>query len=140
MKTQKTNDCIAHAIHHALTLLHRIPDPSLISNDIADLPLPYALLPQIGAAYSLYITEVPRHLPLAYLDPSCIFIIIHRQPFTQNYHAITSQHHVLYCPQTNTYPDPSSLTGNVLAIYLCQPALTLGEAYAVAAPRSQETV
>ena len=131
---RKQNDCIAQSIAHALRHFSALPSSDLVINDLPDLALPYALLPQIACHYGLYVTEVPRSLPLSLLDPSCFFIIVTASPpsLSASHHVITSHNNVHYCPQTNSYIPPSELVGRVLAIYLCQPSLNLGTAYALA--------
>ncbi len=128
MPTNKTNDCIAQSLAHALRHFKALPDASLLYNDVPDIALPYAYIPQIAAHYGLYVTEVPRSLPLHLLDTSCFFLIVYNTGRSA-FHVITSTAGNLYDPQSRTYVPHTDLVGNVLAIYLCQPSLSLGEVY-----------
>lgn len=128
MRTDKTNDCIAQSITHALRHFKATPDTSLLINDLPDIALPYAYIPQIAAHYGLYVTEVPKALPLHLLDTSCFFLIVYNTGRSA-FHVITSTAGILYDPQSRAYVPHTELVGNVLAIYLCQPSLSLGEVY-----------
>lgn len=124
----KKQDCVAQALYHAqLTLCPQTVTPSLIANSLPDLPIPYAYLPQIAAHYQLYALELPRALPLHLIDSSAFHIVIIRQP-DATFHAITMRYNRFYDPQAQTQLSPETFYGNVVAIYLIQPSLSLESA------------
>lgn len=133
MKTNKSNDCIAHCIFHAIRSVRQLPEASLLYNDVPDIALPYQLIPQISAHYGLYVTEVPRSLPLHLLDQKLTFIIIYRpSALSDSFHAIISQNGDLFDPQRSCHVPFGDLIGRTIAIYLCQPSYSIGQAYAEA--------
>lgn len=138
MKTNRVNDCIAHCIFHALRSVRQLPDASILFNDVPDIALPYQLIPQIAAHYGLYVTEVPRSLPLHFLDQSLTFIIIYRTAYSaDSFHAIISQNGDLFDPQRSCHVPYADLIGRTIAIYLCQPSFSIGQAYAEAFTANQ---
>lgn len=123
---RKVNDCIPRSLAHAGLLLDLSGFYPLVNNSFPDITLPYAYIPQLGAAYNLYITEVPRTLPISLLQPDAVFIIVYTTK-THDLHAIVAHNHHFYDPQHQCDVPTSDLMGHIVAIYHCQRALSLAD-------------
>lgn len=119
-------DCVAKALEHASYLVDVPANADLLFVDQTT-PIPYALIPQLGASYRLYITELPKAIPLWLIKPESVLIVIYRA-WDNMMHAVVQHNNHIYDPQNDTHLKPEDILGRVVSIYLVMPALTIKDA------------
>lgn len=121
----RQNDCVTQAIAYALKALDSDVPASLatLSDRIPDVPLAVAMIPPVAAYYGLYLTQVPVTLPLSILNNHECYILCYRVPEGQ--HCVIMYRDSIYDPQRQHYVSLTRLTGNVTAIFHCQPACSV---------------